>query len=246
MVDLRYLDILPHELGHAVDFWFGSLNALTRTVILYDDKALFDIFTEEFEAKHQEIYEMVMEEYKNIINSNINDKAYDILIDNMDLYRLLSLVKPDLRDKEKTKFRREAQKELYKNGFVETYYQLIKRDCYSILNDKYSPILDALSSKYDFNGLYLAHHDQEYYRSSRFCTTEEFFANMFAAKVTSKHVYYDNLIKYLPKSFDAFERLFSIFYDRIQNNKKFVDLKIIRGGHKNVIKHINQSRSAQL
>ena len=121
------------------------------------------------------------------------------------------------------------QKELYESGFVETYYLLFERKCYSILNTKYSPILDALSSKYDFKHLCLTHHETIYYKSSKLRPVYEFFANVFAAKVTSKHTHFDNLIKHLPKSFNAFEKLFVIFYDHIQNNKRFTDVKLKKG-----------------
>ena len=219
-------DALPHELGHAVDFWFGEINALTRIVLLKDNKTLYEIFTEEFESKHQELYDLVMNEYKNIINSNINDKAYDLLIENMHLYQYLNLIEVNLKDKHITDERRKLQSELYNSGFVETYYQLYEKKCYKILNSKYAPILDALSSKYDFNGLCLAHHDREYYLKSKYLPVNEFFANLFAAKVTSKYVYYDNLARYLPKSLEAFEQLFDIFYERIQNNKRFIDVPV--------------------
>ena len=56
---------------------------------------------------------------------------------------------------------------------------------------------------------------------------EEFFANVFEAKVTSKHQQFDSLMKFLPKTFNAFEELFAIVYDHIQNNKRFTDVKIV-------------------
>ena len=68
-----YFDVLnktslPHELGHAVDFWFGAGTPLTSVVILEDNKTLYDIFTEEFESNYQSIYNLIMDEYKNIID----------------------------------------------------------------------------------------------------------------------------------------------------------------------------------
>ena len=223
--DISDVDALPHELGHAVDFWFGHYQALTTNVVLSNDKTLKEVFTEEFETKQEEIYKAVMDEYKTIINSNINDKAYDLLINNMSLYNELKNIKCDEKDKEVTKQRRRIQKRLYDIGFVETYYHLYDRKCFAILNLKYSPILDALSSKYDFDGLFLDHHMFSYYKYSKNNAVYEFFANLFEAKVTSKHVQFDNLIKFLPKSFEAFEELFFIFYNHIQQNKRFTDVK---------------------
>ena len=224
--DINEVDTLPHELGHAVDFWFGQNISLTKTVLIEDNKTLYDIFTEEFESKYEELYELVMNEYKDIINSNIKDNAYEILIKNMPLYRELNSIRINLRDKDITSRRRKIQKQLYKSEFVDVYYQLIEKKCYQILNTKYAPILDALSSKYDFEGLCLSHHKNDYYKYSKFNAVYEFFANAFEAKVTSKHCEFDNLIKHLPKSFNAFERLFVIFYDHIQNNKRFTDVPL--------------------
>ena len=166
-----------------------------------------------------------MNEYKQIINSNINKDAYDILINNIDLYRrLLKLPVTEENKKE----RKRIQKILYRNGFVEVYYQTLTKKCYSILNNKYSPILDSLSSQYDFDALFLDHHESSYYKSSKYKAVYEFFANVFAAKVTSQHTHFDNLIKHLPQSFSAFEKLFVIFYDHIQQNKRFNDVPVIK------------------
>lgn len=226
VTDIDYVEILPHELGHAVDFWFGQSKSLSRNIVIYDNKTLYDIFTEEFESKHEELYEIVMNEYREIINSTIKENAYEILIDNMPKYRELCAIKIDLKDKEVTAKRKAIQQELYKSNFVETYYQLYQKSCYSILNSKYAPILDALSSKHNFEGLCLSHHKETYYKDDKYNPVYEFFANLFRAKVTSRHVYIDNLMKYLPKSFDAFEKLFVIFYDHIQNNKRFTDVEL--------------------
>lgn len=231
-IDIEKVDTLPHELGHAVDFWFGKNISLTKTVLIDDNKSLYDIFTEEFESKYEEIYEFVMNEYKDIINSNIKEGAYQILIENMPLYRELISININLRDKEITSKRRKIQKHLYKSEFVEIYYKLVEKKYYQILNAKYYPILDVLSSKYDFEGLLLAHHENGYYKHSKYTPVYEFFANAFEAKVTFKDCEFDNLIKHLPKSFNAFERLFVIFYDHIQNNKRFTDVELKKESEK--------------
>ena len=222
--DINDVDTLPHELGHAVDFWFGHNKALSSNVIIKDNKTLYEIFMEEFESNHEEIYRMVMEEYKDIINSNINDNAFDILSKGYHRYRILLASVMGKPGSQAEKNRKAIQKELYESGFVETYYLFVSKKCYSILNAKYSPVLDALSSRYDFSGMWLDHHDRLYYRLDRYRAVQEFFANLFAAKITSKHQHFDNLIKLLPNSFDAFERLFVMFYDHIQNNKRFTDV----------------------
>ena len=220
------IDCLPHELGHAVDLWFGSNLALSSCVLIEGDKTLHDILIEEFNAKKKGLFEMMMVEFKDIINSTINKDAYDILLDNFQLYRELLKLPVDPNYEEISSLRRKYQKKLYKSGFVETYYQFYTKKCYAILNSKYSPILDALSAHYNFDGFCLRRHSAGYYENDEHLISEEFFANVFAAKVTSKHMYFDNLIKHLPHSFNAFEKLFVIFYDHIQNNKRFTDVKI--------------------
>ena len=232
-VDIDEVDILPHELGHAVDFWFESNNALTSHVILSNGNTLEEIFVEEFNSNQGKIYELVMNEYKEIINSNINDKAYDLLMINMPIYQMLLNIKVNLDDKKITSKRRRLQSTLYESGFVDTYYLLYERKCFSVLNNKYSPILDALSSRYDFSGLLLDHHEYDYYALSKGHEAREFFANVFEAKVTSKHVQFDNLIKLLPRSFNAFEELFDIFYSHIMNNKRFTDVRFRKDSDNN-------------
>lgn len=221
VADIFYPEILPHELGHAVDYWFGSQLTLSTTIIVRDEKTLHNIFIEEFSSCYEQIHKDVMEEYKNIINSTINADAYSIFINNLDTYKKLC-------EEREPRARKKLQKELYENGFMEVYSQIYFKNCYSMLNLKYGPILDALSSKYDFDHLFLSHHQPSYYQyTDEYRPTIEFFANVFRAKVTSQHTHYDNLIKYLPKSFDAFERLFVIIYDHFQNNKRFTDVPIV-------------------
>ena len=221
VTDITEVDTLPHELGHAVDFWFGQRQALTSSVILSSGKTLQEIFDEEFELNYQQIYQEMMDEYKLIINSNINDQAFDILLKYVPLYNELEYAKTP-------KKRKKIHEELYKSGFVEVYYQLYNRNCYKMLNHKYCPVLDALSSKYNFDGLFLDHHELFYYKINEKRPVQEFFANCFGAKVTPTVFQIDNVIKYLPESYKAFEELFSIFYNHFQNNKRFTDLTIKR------------------
>lgn len=226
------LDSFPHELGHAVDFWFGKRNALTTNVIIEDNQTLFDIFTEEFEEKSKEIYETIMNEYRESVNKEIRKDAFDILMSNIHLYRKLNSLPCDLNNKEITTQRRAIQKKLYESDFVEIYYRLDTIYSLSEINSKYSPILDALSSKYNLEDLYLDHHQYSYYEDSKYKPIYEFFANLFAAEVTSKFKYFEHLNKFLPKSFAAFEKLFEIFYSHIQNNKRFNDVPVRKRGFK--------------
>ena len=218
---------LAHELGHAVDFWFSSSDCLSSAIEVEDNKSLKGIFLEEFIAKQEDIYNLVMEEYKNILNSNINAQAYDIFVNNIDKYRKLQNIKVNLKDEGITSKRRSLQEELYKSGFVEVFHQLVNKNLVDILNNKYSPILDALSSKYNLEYFGLSHHSLDYYQDDPESIYQEFFANCFEAKVTSNYQNFDNLIKYLPKSFAAFEKIFYIFYNHIQNDKRFNDVKTV-------------------
>ena len=217
---------LSHELGHAVDFWFGCRIALSTSVPIEDGKTLCEIFNEEIEAVREQLYNDVMEEYKNIINSNINKDAYRVLTENMNQYCFLDSIPVNLKNKETTKMRRNIQIRLYEVNFVEYYYQLFEKKCYAILNQKYAPILDALSSRYDFHGLALIYHEAEYYEAMKNSDVHEFFANLFSAEVCSDYHHFEPLKKYLPKSFSAFEKLFALFFERIQNNKRFTDIKL--------------------
>ena len=218
--DIESIDVLPHELGHAVDYWFGYNDALTTTVILSNGKTLKEIFSEEFESKQEEIYQMVMNEYKTIITNNINERAYDILIKYMSDYNELRNCKSDMRKRKK------LHHKLYESGFVEVYYLLYTKKCAKILNNKYSPILDALSSKYNLDGFLLDSHKHSYYwYADENRPVAELFANLFEAKVTNKHVQFDSLKKLLPKTFEGFEKLFHLFYERLMANKRFANIE---------------------
>ncbi|MBE6133934.1 MAG: hypothetical protein E7178_04640 [Erysipelotrichaceae bacterium] len=218
--DITNVDVLPHEIGHASDFWFGEEQSLTSNVILSNGKTLKEIFNEEFDKKFNDIYDHVMDEYKFIVNTHIQKDAYDILTSNRFVYKRLL--------KEKGEARKVDQGFLYKQGFVEVYYQLYTKGYYKLLNNKYAPILDALSSRMDLTELFLVGHSPEYYRLNDSRAVEEFYANLFAVKVTSEHVKFKELKRLLPESFAAFEELFYMFYDRIQNNKRFTDVTIRR------------------
>ena len=217
-------DNLPHELGHAVDFWFGLSSPLSSTIRVNDKETLFDIFTKEFEEKKDELFSLIIHEYEDLVDSKIGKGTFALIKEGLPFYDELKSIKVDKKNKAITKKRNKLQMHLYNTGFVEAYYNLYMSGCYMEINGKYSPILDALSSSFDLSHLFLAHHSLEYYSDFDSLAVEEFFANLFEAKIASKHKYFDNLIKYLPKSFSAFEQLFVIFYDRIQNNKRFNDV----------------------
>lgn len=209
-----------HELSHSIDFLFGRPRSLSCNVIVQDGKTLRDIFDEEFKQHHKELREFIMNEYRSNIDSNIHAGAYDIFINNMPKY--LTLCK--CQDK---KQRKALQDELYKCGFVEVYYQIATKSCFKILNQKYLAILDALSAIYPIDGLFLLGHEKGYYQIDAERPVYEFFANVCADKLMGNQYRYDQLIKLMPKSFNAFERLFVLIYDNIQNNKRFTNLPLI-------------------
>ena len=218
---------LPHELGHAVDFWFGIHQSLTNHVILSSEKTLREIFDQELESKREEILQTVMKEYKIVIDTNVPDLVSDIIMDNISLYLELRNLKENPRDKEVTKKRKIIQNQLYRSGFVDAYYRLhhMNKRFFSDFMERYYSVLDALSSKYDLKVFFLQYHTLSYYESSRTRPVQEFFANVFNAKVTAKDIEYEGLIKFFPQSLAAFEELFAIFYDHIQHNKPFTSVR---------------------
>ena len=219
-VNFRDPGTFTHELGHATDFLFGDLCSFSSHVIVQDGKTLDEIFTEEFNEKEHLLYEEVMGAYARNIDSNIHKGAYETFITYLSLYKKLG----DTKD---SKERKRIHKKLYESGFVEIYYQLIQKRCFDVVEQKYSPIMDALSSRYDITHLYLRGHSIEYYSLNKQLLVQEFFANVFENKVTANHTRFDNLIKLMPKSFNAFERLFVMIYDHIMNNKRFTDLPML-------------------
>ena len=229
-IELSDLDALPHELGHAVDFWFGMSQPLTSQLILSNGKTFKDILVDEFLAQHNKAYEEIMEQLKSILDSRIGKGAFDTIFGNIKNLRKLHYRGYDPESKTEKEKRRNIQKELYEKGFVEAYYELYTNNLFSQINEDYSIVLDALSSVYDLSFLGLVCHGLDYYEytvGSR--TTQEFFANIFQAKVTSKQAQIDNTAKYFPKSVEAFEELFNIIFDHIEQNKRFTDVKTRKG-----------------
>ena len=237
VTDIYNPTYLPHELGHAVDFWFGMHQSLTNYVILSSNKTLREIFDEELESKREEMYQAVMKEYKIMIDTNVPDLASDIIMDNISLYLELRHLKENLRDKEVTKNRNKIQKVLYKSGFVEAYYQLreMNKKFFKDYMERNYTVLDALSSKYDLYVFFLIYHTLSYYEHSATRPVQEFFANVFRAKVTSKDIEYDSLIRFFPQSLAAFEELFAIFYDYIQQNKPFTSVRTRKDIHNGIL-----------
>ncbi len=209
---------LLYEVGDALNNLDTQKNALTKTLKIENNKTLYDIFTEEFDSKCQDIYEDIYKE----ITTNVMDKnEYDVLVKNIKLYRELAGIEIDSKNEAITNQRKEIQKKLYKCGFVENFYKLITSKSFRSLNDKYLPILDALCSKYDdLVGFNMVNQKSVSHKVNKMLPVRSFFRYLFAAKVTS-NTYYDDLKELLPKSFVGFEKLFNISYDYIQNDKEF-------------------------
>ncbi len=224
--NIRQVDTLPHELGHAVDLWFGLSQALTSNLVLSNQKTLQEILDEELEINAHFIYLAIMNEYQSVIASTINPQAYETFIHNIHLYNELKTTPINFDNKEITMRRKYIQKKLYESGFVDVYYQLHQKNYLSIMNQKYLPILDALSSKYDFSALLLSHHTLEYYRQSKTRPALEFFANLFNLKVTSNRYTLECSRTFLPQSFLAFEELFQVFYDYLIHHKKLNTIQL--------------------
>ena len=51
--DISDVKVLPHELGHAIDFWFGRTNSLTSSVLLSNGQTFREIFDAEFNEKKE-------------------------------------------------------------------------------------------------------------------------------------------------------------------------------------------------
>ena len=217
VVDIRDKDTFLHEIGHAVDLWFNK--SLTSNVILSNSKTLKEIFIEELNAKHHEIYLAVKEDYQKIVDATIFEGAFDILTSHMDKYRELKLEKDVSKRKELLDF-------LYKSRFMEVYYQLTMKSCHKRINEKYSFILDALSSLYPLDNFHLICHDFTYYQRDDSLGVEEFFAHAFRLKVMGR--LYKNMYihKLMPQTFRYFNELFDIFKDHILNDKRFNDVKL--------------------
>ena len=215
-----------HEIGHAVDGYFGWNNTFSHEVLLHDSRTLCETLVEELDQSGEAIYQRIISEYKEAIASALGQEAVDILWEHKGLYGELRSIPVNLEDRYTTAERQSIQDQLYECGFVETLYQVYQGGYFAEINRKYSPILDALSSRHDFSGQLLSHHKYDYYQEDPENVGMEFFANLFAMKVQDDGTIESMLKVYLPASLAAFEELFSLIMDHILGDKPFDDVRL--------------------
>lgn len=217
-----------HEAGHAIDSYFGYWNAFSTEVILNGSQSLWDILEAELDEKEDDIYNAIIDEYETAVAKDLGYDTVSLIRSKIDLYKKLVSLPVNLEDKKTTAIRRSIQAKLYECGFVEAYYEVYRQKHFQEINRKYLPILDALSSRNDFNGLFLSHHEFDYYQDDDRRSGREFFANMFAAKVQGDGTFETFLSQYMPRSLEAFETLFGLISDHIMNDKPFSDITLRR------------------
>ena len=183
-------------------------------MVIKDGKTLNEIINEELNMVSKQVHKMLFDKYKKIIDETLGEKSFDILMNNF--YKYQKLCNTDSND-HITRWR--LQDELYEAGFVDTYYELSCNDYLKEFGESIIPVADALSSKYKLQGYYLPYHDYDYYQIGNFHLGSEFFANMFDYKISNYSIYYEDIKKYLPRSFEAFDLLFDIVYDFLMKNK---------------------------
>ncbi len=214
-------DTFCHELGHAVDAFYGSDQSLTCVMEIEPGRTLFDIFAEEFHSHQKEIYNYVIDYYWKLSERRIGKPATDIIRRYYPFYELLFLKKNEgVSQEEFAAARRRVHKTLDRVGFVNAYCRFYEAGVIGSTNAFFGPIIDALSSLYDISALRLAGHYGDYYSCAPL-TVKEFFANLFATELLSDRKVEEYLLRFFPHSVDGFQKLFDQVYNHFVNGEKY-------------------------
>ena len=213
VADVTDIDTLPHELGHALDFWYGLGRALTSTVILEDGKTFHDILTGELSRTKKRLERELKDLYRTTVDKALGEKASETILGQIDLYRKLGFTFDESS-------RQAIHRQLWETGFAELFYSLFTKQVTKEIGWVYSPLWDLLSAVIRLDNLGLPHHDYDYYLLSRTLVSEECFANLFHAEVCSIYEQMDHFKSYFPQTYAAFQKLFSFGYEGIMHHQR--------------------------
>ena len=211
-----------HEIGHAVDSFYGNEQRLAETMEIEPGRTFFKIYTEEFLDHKNEIYDYVIGWYWNLSERRIGKRPTDIIRRYLPLYQLLFQPKnKGVSREEFASARRSVHKTLDRVDFVDAYCRLYEARVSESTEAYFGPIIDSLTSLYDGIGeLRLRGHYQDYYQYAP-QTVSEFFANLFSAELLSDREVEGYLLRFFPRSMDAFQKLFDQVYHHFVNGKKY-------------------------
>lgn len=215
-------DTFCHELGHAVDSFYGSEQRLTETMEIEPGRTFFKFYTEEFLDHKKEIYDYVIGWYWNLSEQRIGKRPTDIIRRYLPLYQLLFRPKnKGVSQEEFASARRSVHKALDRVDFVDAYCRLYEARVSESTQAYFGPITDSLTSLYDGIGeLGLRGHYQDYYQYAP-RTVSEFFANLFATELLSDRKVEEYLLRFFPRSMEAFQKLFGQVYNHFVSGEKF-------------------------
>ena len=214
-------DSFCHEFGHAVDDFYGLDQALSSTLEIEPGQTLYDIYTDEFLAHKNEIYDYVIRYYWELSEQRIGKQRTDILRRYYPLYEFLFCGRSDTTDKKPfLAARKKIHKTLDRVGFVDTYCRFYEAKVIESVEYYFSPIIDSLSSLFDIRTLRLSGHYGEYYQyGSR--SVAELFANLFSVELISDRQTEAYLLRFFPHTVSAFQKLFELVYRYFVNGEKY-------------------------
>lgn len=218
-----------HELGHAGAYCFQEDRELSYYLVGIPDsngKTLEDVLRQELNANKAKIKEQILEAHKKAVAPTFGQEDYLSIAENASFLKEYNKLArkvgaiggfyiPSLSKKvsEKDQENREKflqmQDEISSRGVVANKTRLQNSPEHNAFIKDNVVVLDVLSSVYDMAQPYgLEVHSKSYYKQASENLILEFWANLFAIKVTGRDDLMFKAKTYLPESCKAFEELF--------------------------------------
>ena len=217
--------IVFHEIGHAVDVMFTGDNLSTSYVLKDGVNTFASIALEELRENHQKIYDYIMSGFKSVVIKEVGEEKYNNVIKHLRLHSEFRQLDAMLKGKDHIEYANAFKKRdklmhwLEKHGYIEDFIDVILLNGAYKFNIQNYPLIDAVGAFHDLSILGFVYHTFEYYKY-RLNIASEMFANLFSAKVLDETLTLDTFESFMPKSFKAFNEIFSVIEEQVLQPKK--------------------------
>ena len=223
---------LFHELGHAgAQCLFGdrtqSYDLLSMPI--FGEDTLTDVLKKEISENEVAIKEKILEAHRAAVVGELSETEYSSIAENsafLTKYYKLSrslggfcgIIIPSFKSnrqktpdfKQKYEKYQEMSKLIVEKSMIATREKMIHNKAHKQFREDNETVLDVLSSVCDMEHPYnLQIHTSNYYKRDEAYQVDELWANLFSLKITGREKLLANVQKFLPQTYQAFERVFS-------------------------------------